>query len=228
MSPYRVSLPVYEGPVDLLLYFVKRDKLDILDIPVARLADEFIAYVETIRPGIDELSQFLLMAAVLLNWKMRILLRESIISEEHPEEPVTLARILADFARYKETAGFLEERRTDNLRRFPRGHEVKIEASGNLKDLLKTFELLIERRRPQRPLTMSRDDWTIEEATEWLSDTLKREGKFRFFDSMKERRSSVFDMLVVFLAVLEQLRLNNVRVNQPEPFADFTVEAVSG
>jgi len=225
LSPYRVSLPVYEGPVDLLLYFVKRDKLDILDIPVARLADEFIAYVETMSPGIDELSEFLLMAAVLLHWKMRILLRESVITEELSEEPVSLARILEDFTRYKETVGFLAECRQDNVRRYPRGHETRIETSGSLGDLLKTFELLLERNRPQRPMMMSRDDWTVEDAADWLHETLKTQKSFRFFETMRERRSSVFDMLVLFLTVLEQLRMKKIKVSQPEPFADFTVKA---
>lgn len=226
MSPYRISLPLYEGPVDLLLYFVKRDKLDVLDIPVAQLTDEFIAYVETMGADIDELSEFLLMAAVLLYWKMRVLLRESIPTEEQVAEPVSLSRILEDFTRYRETAGFLAESREANLRRYPRGQQTRVEAKGNLSDLLRSFQLLLERERPLRPLLLTRDDWSIEEATDWLHDTLQRGKHFRFFETMRARHSSVFDMLVLFLTVLEQLRLNRIRITQPQPFADFVVEAV--
>jgi segregation and condensation protein A len=226
LSPYRVSLPAYEGPVDLLLYFIHRDKLDVLDIPVARLADEFIAYVQTMGADIEELADFLLMAAILLRWKMRALLRESIYEEEEAREPVTLSRILEEFRRYKETAAFLEERREDNLRLYPRGQEVTIEGKGEITDLLRSFSVLLERERPRQPMLLTRDDWTTEEATGWLHDTLQRVKKFRFFETMHERRTSIFDMLVLFLAVLEQLRLHKIRVNQPEPFADFLVEAV--
>jgi len=226
LSPYRVSLEVYEGPVDLLLYFVHRDKLDVLDIPVARLADEFIAYVQTMGADIEELSEFLLMAAILLRWKMRVLLRESTIQEEPQEEPVTLSRILAEFARYRRTAEFLEEKRESNLRHYPRGQTAKVQTKGELRDLLACFVALLERERPRRPLVLSRDDWTVEEATDWLRRTLSARKRFAFFAAMRERRSSVFDMLVLFLAVLEQVRLRQVRITQPEPFSDFTVEAV--
>ncbi|MBN2379412.1 segregation/condensation protein A [candidate division WOR-3 bacterium] len=226
MSPYRILLPAYEGPVDLLLYFVKRDKLDVLDIPVARLADEFIAYVETIGADIEELAEFLLMATVLLYWKMRVLLRESVATEEQIEEPVSLTRILEDFARYRETAGFLAESREANLRRYPRGHEVIIETRGDLVNLLGAFHELLERERPLKPLLLTRDDWGMEDATAWLYHTLSQKKRFRFFETMRERRSSVFDMLVLFLTVLEQLRLNRIKVTQPEPFADFLVETV--
>lgn len=224
MSPYKVSLPVYEGPVDLLLYFVQRDKLDVLDVPVARLADEFIRYVETMGADIEELADFLLMAAILLRWKMRVLLRESIDQEQGlTEEPVTLSRILEEFNRYRETAGFLEVRREDNLRYYPRGSETQVESKGVLADLLNSFAAMLERERPRQPLLLTRDDWTVEEAVDWLKDTLQTRPRFRFFEVMRERRSSIFDMLVLFLAILEQTRLRIVRVTQNEAFEDFDV-----
>ncbi len=229
MSPYKVALETYEGPVDLLLYFIHRDKLDVLDIPIARLTDDFISYIETIGTDLEELAEFLLMASILLRWKMKVLLRESLQNdEEQVEEPVTLSRILEEFNRYRETAGFLEEKREHNLRYYPRGQEAKVEQKGNINDLLKTFAALIERERPTQPMLLTRDDWTIEEAADWLKATLTRKRRFTFFAAMRERRSSVFDMLVLFLAILEQVRLRKVAVNQPKPFADFTVEALAG
>lgn len=227
MSPYKVTLSAYEGPVDLLLYFVQRDKLDVLDIPVARLADEFIAYVQTMGADLEELSEFLLMAAILLRWKMRVLLRESVETEEEQmEEPVSLSRILEEFNRYRETAAFLEERREANLRYFPRGFQTPVDTRGEIDDLLKSFAALLERERPRQALLLTHDDWTIEEATDWLVDTLTTRKKFSFFTTMRERRSSIFDMLVLFLAVLEQVRQRRVQVTQSEPFADFLVEVV--
>lgn len=227
MSPYKVSLPVYEGPVDLLLYFVQRDKLDVLDVPVASLADEFIKYVETMGADIQELAEFLLMAAILLRWKMRVLLRDSIEKDsETIEEPVTLSRILEEFNRYRETAGFLEVRREENLRYYPRGSEERVESPGVLSELLNSFSAMLEREKPRQPLLLSRDDWTIEEATDWLRETLSSRPAFKFFEMMRERRSSIFDMLVLFLAVLEQTRLRRVRVTQPQPYEDFEVESI--
>jgi len=226
LSPYRVSLEVYEGPVDLLLYFVHRDKLDVLDIPVARLADEFIAYVQTMGADLSELADFLLMASILLRWKMRALLRESIYEEEEIHEPVTLSRILSEFARYRQTAAFLEEQREHNLRYYPRGQKITPEGEGKITDLLQSFSVLLERERPRQPMLLTRDDWTIEEATGWLHETLAARKKFSFFTTTRERRSSIFDILILFLAVLEQLRLREIRVTQSEPFADFVVEAV--
>jgi segregation and condensation protein A len=224
LSPYRVSLPAYEGPVDLLLYFVHRDKLDVLDIPVARLADEFIAYVQTMGADLSELAEFLLMASILLRWKMRVLLRESIHEEEEISEPVTLSRILAEFARYRQTAAFLQERREHNLRRYPRGQKITPEGEGRITDLLQSFSVLLERERPRQPMLLTRDDWTIEEAGDWLMATLARQKRFEFFATMRSRQTSIFDTLILFLAVLEQLRLRTIRVSQPEPFADFVVE----
>ncbi|MEA3312316.1 MAG: ScpA family protein [candidate division WOR-3 bacterium] len=227
MSPYRVSLEAYEGPVDLLLYFVHRDKLDVLDIPVARLADEFIAYVQTMGADLSELADFLLMASILLRWKMRALLRESIYEEEEIHEPVTLSRILSEFVRYRQTAAFLEEQREHNLRHYPRGQKITPEGEGKITDLLQSFSVLLERERPRQPMLLTRDDWTVEDATAWLHHTLATRKKFSFFATMRERRSSIFDMLILFLAVLEQLRLRKIKVTQPEPFADFVVEPLS-
>jgi chromatin segregation and condensation protein Rec8/ScpA/Scc1 (kleisin family) len=139
-------------------------------------------------------------------------------------EPVTLSRILEEFQRYRETADFLAQSRDKNIRCYPRGQETSVEAKGELADLLRTFALLLERTRKRKPMLLTRDDWTIEDATDWLHQTLTECKSFSFFTTMRERRSSVFDMLVLFLAVLEQLRLNKVRVSQPQPFADFTVE----
>lgn len=226
MSPYRVSLPAYEGPVDLLLYFVHRDKLDVLDVPIAQLADEFIAYVQTMGADLEELADFLLMASILLRWKMRALLRESIYEEEEIHEPVTLSRILEEFRRYRETAAFLEEQREHNLRYYPRGQEITIEGKGRITDLLRSFSALLERERPRQPMLLTRDDWTIEDATRWLHETLTRQKRFQFFKTMRERQTSIFDMLILFITVLEQLRLRKIRITQPEPFADFVVEAV--
>lgn len=210
-----------------MLYFVQRDKLDVLDIPIARLADEFIRYVETIGADLEELSEFLLMAAILLRWKMRVLLRESVEADEGDTDgPITLSRILEEFNRYRETAMFLEERRESNLRYYPRGQETKVETKGQIAELLKSFAVLIERERPRQALLLTRDDWTVEEATDWLLATLAVKKSFSFFVSMRERRSSIFDMLVLFLAVLEQTRQRRVQVTQSQPFEDFLVEAV--
>jgi chromatin segregation and condensation protein Rec8/ScpA/Scc1 (kleisin family) len=76
-------------------------------------------------------------------------------------------------------------------------------------------------------MLLTRDDWTVEDATAWLHHTLATRKKFSFFVTMRERRTSLFDMLILFLAVLEQLRLRTIRITQPEPFADFVVEPLS-
>lgn len=222
---YRVSLEVFEGPVELLLYFIHRDKLDVLDVPVAKLADEFVAYVKTMGAELSELADFLLMGSILLRWKVRLLLRESMEEDqEEIEEPVSLSAILSEFARYKETASFLAERRSENLRRYPRGQETEIQGEGEVDKLVESFAALLERERPRQPMVLSREEWTIEDAAAWLETTLTQRKRFSFFEVMRERRAGVWDILILFLAVLEQLRLKRIRVVQPKPFADFLVE----
>ena len=247
---YRVELDIYNGPLDLLLYLIKRDELNIYDIPIARITDSYMGYVRHLKEMHDQhgldinvAGEFLVMAATLMEIKSAMLLPKP------PEEPgkVDAAAELADprrelvkqlleYKKFKDAAMALGERRQQHEQRFarqPAAFEGKSDEPPpvdldevQIWDLLSAFRRLMSEigSRPADFHQVVDDDTPIDLHAADIEDRLKRDGKLTLFGLLLGRRSRG-EMVGLFLALLELIRQKKIRVQQAGVDQDIDIEA---
>lgn len=239
-TTFTIKLPVFEGPFDLLLFFIERDELDIYNIPIATITDDFLAYIHDMEAmNIDVASEFIVVAATLMRIKAKMLLPRKPIDDEGNEiDPrAELIDRLIEYKRYKEV---LEDfRRLEEIRSFmnPRGYaeiEMKMLAeqanadaaleSVTLYRLLRAFERAIlrqeEAKKTRRIHTVYNFNYTIQEQRDYLRDTVAKAGKADFetlFMVLENRIHAV----VTFLALLELLNAQEIQLIQGEGYNNF-------
>jgi segregation and condensation protein A len=242
---YNVKIDVFEGPLDLLLHLINRLEIDIYDIPVSQITEQYLIYIKTMAElKLDLASEFLVMAATLLAIKSKMLLpkqeietlEEDVPFEEDPRDE--LVERLIEYRKYKEAAQdlkHLEEERglmytkppsdlTDYIKdKVPE----KVELNVSLYDMLAAFQKLLRRKKLQRPLTtkIARQEISIEKRmSEILEDLREFRGKKNFNDLfpiyVKEH------IVVTFLAILELIKRNEIDVEQTQNFGEIFVKAV--
>lgn len=251
---FTIKLPVFEGPFDLLLFFIERDELDIYNIPIAQVTDEFLDYLRQLEAmNIDLASEFIVVAATLMRIKAKMLLPRKQLDDEGNEiDPRReLVDRLLEYKRYKST---LEElRRLEELRAFmnPRGFaaaELRQLAETALADaemesvslykLLRVFERLLARfeedKKAKRVHTVYNFNYTIQEQRDYLRSRVFK-GKKTDFESLFLSLDNRIHAVVTFLALLELLNeqalsliqgegANNFWLTLPEPDAEQKAE----
>ncbi len=234
---YRVELQQFEGPMDLLLFFIKRDEIDVYDIPIARIADEYLAYVRVLEEiDLDGVGDFIYMAALLINIKARMLLPSTETDEEGEavDPRRELVERLLEYVRFKEAADQLSTRRERRREHFPRGeassdreqleeqHEVNVDAS--VYDLVEALgEMLQEDEEDPEPIhEVEPIEHTVEEQQRYVLDRLMDEPRISF-RSLVKRRSKGF-VIATFLAVLELTRQRYLRLELPDGASNFYLE----
>lgn len=214
---YRIQLQEFEGPLDLLLFFIRRDELDIYDIPVAQIADEFLEYVRHLeRVDLDGVGDFIYMAALLIRIKARMLLPVQETDEEG--ELVDPRRELVDrlleYIRFKEGAQQLSEYQDRRTEHFTRGvasgearqflDEMEIQLDLSVFDLVTALRRVLT-RAPEEPVhEVTRFEYTVEDQQEFVLAQLAIRSKHSFA-SLVKGRSKPF-IITTFLAVLELAR----------------------
>lgn len=222
---YQVSLKDFEGPLDLLLFFIRRDELDIFDIPVARIADEYLEHVRLLeRIDLDSAGEFLYMAAVLIGIKARMLLPGQEVDEDgDPVDPRReLVERLLEYVRYKEASEHLLVLKSERAERFTRNHAVSERAAWEQEPVLdaSVFDLVSALKRilaeaPEEALhDVTREEYSIEEQRAFLLDRLAGE-KNLSFSALVENRPRPF-IVATFLGVLELVQVQQVRVHISE------------
>lgn len=232
---YKIKIEVYEGPMDLLLYLVRRNELDIRDIPIARIAKEYLEYVNLMRLlDLEFAAEFVLMAAILMRIKVQSLLPTPPEEEDEEEDPrFELERRLAEYQKIKEAAIGLGHREETARVHFPRistpVEEIdagdEIEAS--LFDLLAAFKSILERRKDIDVYEVEAPRQSVEGRMKEILDALVDTKGVRFINLFK-KRSSRSDLIVTFLAILELIRLQRIAVSQRKPFGAITIRLASG
>ncbi|OZC02791.1 segregation and condensation protein A [Rubricoccus marinus] len=238
---HRVHLSEFEGPLDLLLFFIRRDELDIHDIPISRIADEYLETVRTLSHlDLDDAAEFVYTAALLIQIKARMLLpRPPAVDGEEPEDPrKELVERLLEYVQFREAGEKMGQAFEDRQRRFTRGaasderlrhapeaEEVTYRAS--LFDLLGALAKALERSAdladPYRHAVL-RESVAVDEQKEWLLDRLASGERVRFADLM-ESRSKAF-IIATFLAVLDLLQRQRLRLTLGVGAEDFALVAV--
>jgi segregation and condensation protein A len=231
----RILLPLFEGPLDLLLYLIKRDKIDIHDIPIAPITRQYMEYLELMRQlNLDVAGEFMVMAATLIHIKSKMLVPIEPTEAEGEEEAVDpreeLVRRLLEFQRYKEAAGVLHQQaqiraaqwtRPDAvLPKFDDAGEEMLEAG--LYDLVSAFKELLERRKTLLAHEVEAEGPPVEQRMEELL-ALLREGESLEFLELFASLDTKSAMIVTFLALLELIRLKRVRVYQRGMFGAIRV-----
>lgn len=212
-------LELFEGPVELLLYLVRKAELDVFDVPVGRLTDDYLAFLRRadaldMEPALD----FMVMAAVLLRLKARQLLPRS--PDENLDTPVvTLEGILDDFRRYQHVAGLLASREAERRLMFPRRGETPRSAladSGDMLLLAAAFKRVLARLQPEKPLAIEPRRIRVEDHIASLRRLVGERGTIAFDEAVTG--STLAEVIVMFIAVLELIRLGELAVRQEQEF----------
>jgi segregation and condensation protein A len=247
---YRVELDVYNGPLDLLLYLLKRDELDIYDIPIARITDSYVGYVKMLRElskeeglDINVAGDFLVMAATLMEIKSAMLLPkapatetgESSAAAELADPRYELVQKLLEYKRFKDAAMALQRQQEIHQQRFPRVPAMRDQKSDEpppvdldevqVWDLLTAFTALMKDLGQRRPRyhEVVYDDTPIDLHAADIEDRLSREGRLSL-RILLEGRKSRSEMIGVFLALLELIREKKILVQQEDGSIDIRIE----
>ncbi|MBM4422039.1 MAG: hypothetical protein FJ030_01440 [Chloroflexi bacterium] len=233
--PFPVTLPVYQGPLDLLLQLIEREELDITKIALAQVTDQYLAHVRAMeRQNLQDIADFLIIAARLLLIKSEALLPrppERAPGEEDPGDE--LARQLILYKKYKEIAAALHEREAAGLRTFLRtAAPPKLEAKLDLSNLTTadlwaavTRALSLMPDAPSVSSVVAPPKITIRDKIKRIQHALRVEGRARFFDLLHEATTRV-EIVVTFLAVLELVKQRRVVAAQGKVFGDIVIEPV--
>ena len=243
MESYTVKVRQFEGPFDLLLFFIERDELDIHDIPIAQITGDFLAYIRHLESmNLDVASEFILVAATLMRIKASMLIPRKEIDEEGNEiDPrQELAQKLLEYKKYKSVIDEMSQLEENRNFRFSRGNtstelksiaekvliDVELE-SLNLFRLLQTFQQLMQQyeNKQQQPVhQIVRFDYTIEKQQEYVIQKLVKGKKTRFEGIFKELENRIH-AIVTFIAVLELLNLQHIELIQGEGVNNFWLQA---
>lgn len=234
---YKVELDVFEGPMDLLLYLIKKDEIDIYDIPIEGITKQYMGYLETFKMlNIGLAGEFLVMAANLCYIKSRMMLPKHV---QPPEEDADeedprwdLIRQLIEYKKFKEAARHLGEKEEKQLSHFARVPD-KIETDKDEKrplsdevgifDLIKAFQNILDRFQDEGLGEIVDDHFTVSDKIDHLLSTIDPGGSIRF-SSLFAGATSKNEMIVTFLAVLELMKLNYFRVRQEVLLGDIELE----
>ena len=244
MEGYKVKLQQFEGPFDLLLFFIQRDELDIYDIPIAQITDEFLSYIKKLEElNLDVASEFILVAATLMRIKAKMLLPRKEKDEEgneiDPREELT--QRLLEYKKYKDILDEMRKMEEGRGTKFNRGNissemrdiatralvDVELE-SLTLYRLLSTFQRLMEDHQIRGAKTVHRIvkyNYTIEDQQKSILDKVAKKGRVDFrmlFEDLENRIHAI----VTFLGLLELLNLQRINVTQGEGVNNFWISSI--
>lgn len=231
---YKIKLELFEGPLDLLLYLVKKDHLNIYDIPIAQVTQQYLEYLDLMKlldPNIA--GEFLVMAATLMQIKSKMLLpaqKESIGEEEGDPRAELLERLL-EYEKFKQIAQTLREREDNQREIFKRPKidldkelvtqkEVYFEAS--IFDLISAFTAALKNVPKDVFYEVIKDEFTVEEKIHYLLHFLLVEPSVKLSDLFIKAKNKI-EIIVTFLAILELIRMKEVVAMQPNLFGEIEI-----
>jgi len=229
----KITLGEFEGPLDLLLYLIRQEQINIYDIPIARITDEYLRYLNLMQElDLALAGDFLVMAAQLIELKSRMLLpRDPLAAEEELEDPRTeLVNRLLEHEKFKAAAQMLWSRATVEQAVFTRA-EIETdknnpEVAVGLFDLLTVFQKILARHKEEVMMEIEREEVSMAEMIERLRNMIRSAGELNlvtFFERAQSRR----ELVVAFLTVLELVRMAEISLTQKETFGEIVARAAS-
>lgn len=237
----RIASLAFEGPLDLLVYLVQKNEVDVYDIPIAEIAAQFLAYVEAMEPArLETAGEFLLMAATLMRIKAQMLLPRPDLDDDEIEDPRReLVLRIIEYQQFKEIAEHLRDHEESASRIFTKGlldwtpdetvgpADPEPERRATLSDLLGAFAEVMRQAARERvhrlePITVS-----IDEKARFIRDRLARHGRTTF-EELFVAGEPRGHWIVTFVALLEMAREGELRLRQGERFGEIHVYAIDG
>ncbi len=237
---YEVKIDSFEGPLDLLLHLIKESKVDIWEISIADIAEEYLAYIQQMEKlNLDIASEYLVMASELIEMKSRMLLprQEKDVGEEEEEDPKErLIRRLVEYQKYKEVTKNFKEleslrqefytKAPDNLKEYVEEGVVP-SSDVTLEDLMLAFQKFLNRKELEKPLqtTVTKKEITVEERRKSIRDILTKRKRVDFFELFEVVTKEY--IVVTFLAILEMAKKQELLIKQESDFSQIMIEVVA-
>ncbi len=232
---YKVKLELFEGPLDLLLYLIKKSEIDIYNIPIAQVSQQYLEYIELMRSlDLNIAGEYLVMAATLMHIKSKMLLprEESEEEEEEEEDPrVDLVKQLLEYQKFKQAAAHLEKREikqkdvfirsASKIKKY-RDQEGKVYFEASVFDLISAFSEVLERVPKEKFQEVIKDEFTVADKIHELLHRLM-EKEIIYVNRLFKKAKDKIEIIAFFLAILELIRLKEIIVIQREPFSKIQI-----
>jgi segregation and condensation protein A len=229
-----IKLARFEGPLDLLLHLIKRDEIDIYDIPIAHITQQYLAYLELMRIlDLEVAGEFLVMAATLMRIKAKMLLPLPALGEEGEDEGdprEELVQRLVEYRQFKEAAGTLKTREGERRLLFTRGMTPGEDEAGPLPlapttlfHLMDALNRVMSRLSEQAVYEVEGEVYDVEEKMALIASLAAEQGRMTF-ESLLLRCHARLEMIVTFIALLELIKLGRIAVVQTEHFGQIQIE----
>lgn len=232
---YKVKLEIFEGPLDLLLYLIKKDEIDIYNVSIERITSQYLSYIETFKAlNIELASEFIVMAANLMYLKSRTLLPQNV---QPPEEDADeedprweLIRQLVEYKKFKDAARFLGQRDSEGAEFFaatPELPDLTEPEQGmpqvGIFDLIRAFQKVLKKFEDTHTLREIVDDrWTVSDKIDHLLSVIPVGGRVQF-ETLFTEATSRSEVIITFLAMLELMKLNFLKIEQEKVLGLITV-----
>ncbi len=231
---YKIKLEIFEGPLDLLLYLVKKEHLNICDIPIAKVTDQYLAYLELMKLlDLNIAGEFLVMAATLMQIKSKMLLpaEEGQVQEKEEDPRAELIRRLLEYEKFKEIAENLRQKelvqqeifkrpKTESKEEIPAEKEVYFEAS--IFDLISAFSKALEEVPKEIFYEVFKDEFTIEEKVHQILHLLLEKPMVTLSELFLQAKNKI-EVIVTFLAILELIRMKEIAAMQKGLFDEIEI-----
>ncbi|MBI4347168.1 MAG: segregation/condensation protein A [Elusimicrobia bacterium] len=224
---YEVHLEMFEGPLDLLLFLIKKNDLDVYDIPISQITQEYLSYLDMMKDlNLEVAGEFLVLASTLMQIKARTLLPSQDADEaEGPDPRAELVQKLLEYQKFKEAAKFLDRRGAEFSNVFYRGAPTfaEEEKSLNLRifDLLDTLKEILERAE-DKGIQVAGEEFPIEEKMQKILYLLEGKTHVTFRDVFKDERKRL-GIMTCFMALLELIKLQKIFARQDFHFGEILV-----
>ena len=239
-----VKLQVFEGPLDLLMHLIDKNQIDIYDIPIVTITEQYMEYISAMqREDMDVTSEFLVMAATLMNIKCKMLLPKEVNEDGEEEDPrAELVEKLLEYKMYKYMAYELKDRQMDadlqwfrskNIPKEVREYEVPIDFTDLIGDttlskLNEIFQELLKRQEDKvDPIrskfgNIEKEEVDMDLKTQFIKAYIREHKRFSF-RQLLEKQHSKTEIIVAFLVVLEEMKLGEIEIEQDSTFGDITI-----
>ena len=231
-TKHHIKVAEFEGPLDLLLFLIRRSEIDIYDIPIAEITEQYLEYLEyAAKVDLDNVTEFYVMAATLLYIKSRTLLPGPDLEDDEPEDPRReLVDRLIEYQKYRKLAEIMEKKEEENewvLDRkkkqvnLPFPNDESLWDQIDVWDLVQTFSQIVSSLSPERIIDLY-EEVTINEKVTLIHERLEAEEHFPFTDLLTKKHSTM-DLVCAFLAVLESVKVKLIRIFQNRMFGDIHI-----
>ncbi|SFB69126.1 segregation and condensation protein A [Butyrivibrio sp. YAB3001] len=239
-----VKLQVFEGPLDLLLHLIDKNQIDIYDIPIATITEQYMAYINAMqRDDMEVTSEFLVMAATLIDIKCKMLLPKEVNEEGEEEDPrAELVEKLLEYKMYKYMAYELKDRQMDanlqwfrsrNIPKEVREYEAPVDLTGliggaTLSKLNEIFQDLLKRQEDKvDPIrskfgNIEKEEVDMDAKTLYIREYIREHSHFSF-RQLLEKQHNKTEIIVTFLVVLEEMKLGEIEISQESTFGDIMI-----